>query len=131
MRKLVAGLAATAGAAALAFTGATPASAGTADCPREYFCAWYLSNFDGDRYKWDGNDSDWGTNHFANGHTVENDDRSWQNNGIVQPGFDRVKVYSVSGYTGDMTICLSPGSSVAAKSTAADRGSSHKWVGSC
>ncbi|MCB5165844.1 peptidase inhibitor family I36 protein [Streptomyces bambusae] len=116
----------------LGLTTAAPASAGTGACGSGNFCAWYLTNYEGPSASWAGNDANWSDNWLSNGQNIDNDDRSWRNNGTACGGCDHVRIYDGSNYTGGQIACLHFGDEgwypVA---NPMDRGSSHRWGGEC
>jgi|SRR5215831_2284131 len=104
-------------------------------CPSGDFCVYSLPGFGGAIYGWSGNDANWSNNYFNLGSgifvTVNNYDHSWTNNGTACAGCDHVRVFNGTNYGGGRTICLNRGQAVSANSSAADKGSSHSWYGSC
>jgi hypothetical protein len=100
-------------------------------CDPGDFCAYYLSNFAGGLYAWPGSDNNWTNNILANGASIDNDDMSWWNRGTACAGCDAVRVFDGIGYAAPRTICLTRGQSVSSNPSAANRGSSHSWYGSC
>lgn len=108
-----------------------PEPLGIYTCDSGDFCAYYYSNFSGGLYAWSGSDADWRNNYLANGASIDNDDMSWWNRGDPCAGCDAVRVFDGVNFASPRTICLTRGQSVASNSTAANRGSSHSWYGSC
>ena len=102
-------------------------------CPSGDFCVYSLPGFGGELYGWSGNDANWTNNYYPGGifGTVNDNDHSWVNNGTACAGCDHVRVFKNINYGGGMTICLARGQAVSANASAADKGSSHSWYGSC
>lgn len=110
-----------------------PAPANSLDgCASGDFCVYSLNYFEGAKYSWSGNDSDWHNNYYCCGFgSVNNNDYSWVNNGTACAGCDHVRVFRYTNYGTPVTICLSRGQAVTAPNPAANHGSSHSWYGSC
>lgn len=108
------------------------ASAGTANCPRGYFCAWLHAGYEGERFAWYGYDGYW-ANNVQNGVNINNQSSSWHNNGISGPGIPSyVRVFDGFYGTGRYLICLRPGASSSYISPEVnDKPSSHYWRYGC
>ncbi|MDX3534513.1 peptidase inhibitor family I36 protein [Streptomyces sp. MB09-01] len=110
---------------------AAPATAGTGACASGNFCAWYLTNYDGPSASWSGNDANWSDNYLSNGANIDNDDRSWRNNGTSCAGCDHVRIYDGYNYSGQIACLHFGDEGWYPNANPADRGSSHRWGGEC
>jgi hypothetical protein len=119
------------GLATLALPGRASADA---SCASGYFCVWYSNGWQGQKWSWYGNDSDW-SNNDKGGYDINDRDLSWANNGVYCNGCDHVRVYAEPGHT-IQTLCIHRGQWLDFNSgqvtlNAANEGSSHRWGGEC
>lgn len=138
VKRILAGLGAlaVAGGAAIAIPGSAMAEERDQrrSCQSGEFCVWYYSDYEDIEIYDSGDNGNWPDR-------IANDDMSWKNEGVSDPGVDHVRVYSSDYATGEVTLCVHTGASGTAYSgdaddqddlqAAANRGNGHYWGGEC
>ncbi|GGR08970.1 peptidase inhibitor family I36 protein [Kitasatospora griseola] len=99
--------------------GATTTS-GTADCPAGYLCVWDQINYQGNMYKFSGENFSWSA------WAINNHDSSWYNHGVS--GLNAC-VWQYEGFSGSVKV-IKAGTSSPSDPAHAHYGSSNNW-GKC